>query len=279
MKSSTVIKIVISLVCIIGIIALFTVGEKILPPDGSGDSTGQGNDEYADAFTFDPEELSYDGTGDLDLLEGVTLEGYSAQELKQLVFTRIKKGASLSEKDIEYTAETEDGKIRSIRPLKLYNYNGPKIHIPDDLPEVTRKDIDHFGDLLAAKSGYAVDDGFGKDVRDHAEIDYEADAKESALVHYAVSFGNMFGDSDVAKVDVTLSGVPAYLTLSESEVTINEGADFNPADYVARAVLADGTEALAVVLYSGNVDTGKKGTYEVTCDLEGETLKLIVNVV
>ena len=62
-------------------------------------------------------------------------------------------------------------------------------------------------------------------------------------------------------------------------MTINEGADFNPADYVARAVLADGTEALAVVLYSGNVDTGKKGTYEVTCDLEGETLKLIVNVV
>ena len=89
MKSSMVIKIVISLVCIVGIIALFTVGEKILPSDDSEYSAGQGNDEYADAFTFDPAELSYDGTGDLDLLEGVTLEGYSDQELKQLVFTRI----------------------------------------------------------------------------------------------------------------------------------------------------------------------------------------------
>ena len=279
MKSSMVIKIVISLVCIVGIIALFTVGEKILPSDDSEYSAGQGNDEYADAFTFDPEELSYDGTGELDLLEGVTLEGYSAQELKSIVFTRIKKGESLSEKVIEYTVETEKGKMRSTRPLKLNNYNGPKVHIPDDLPEVTRKDIEHFGDLLATKSDYAVDDGFGKDVRDHAEIDYEEDAKESDKVHYAVSFGNMFGDNDVAKVDVSLSGVPAYIALTESEVTINEGDDFNPEDYVARAELADGKEAFEIILYSGDVNTGKEGTYEVEYDLEGETLKLIVNVV
>lgn len=273
------IKLVISLVCTLGIIALFTVGNKISLSDESGDFMGQRTDEYVDAFIFDSEELSYDGTGDLDLLKGVTLEGYSTQELKSLVFTRIYKGESLSEKVIEYTAETEDGKLRSTRPLKLHNYNGPKVHIPDELPEVYRKDIDHFGELLVTKDDYVVDDGFGKDVREYAEIDYEEDARESALVHYTISFSNMFDDRDVGKVDVTLSGVPAYLSLSESEVTINEGDVFNPADYVARAELADGTEVFEAVLYGGDVDTGKKDIYEVTYNLEGETLKLIVKVV
>lgn len=276
---STVIKSVIALVGILGVIILFVFGDNILPLDDTADFIGQEGSEYADDFIFEPEELSYDGTGDLDLLEGVTLEGYSAQELKPLVFTRIYKGESLSEKVIEYTAETDKGKIRSTRPLKLYNYNGPKVHIPNDLPEVTRKGIDRFGELLATKSGYAVDDGFGKDVRDHAEIEYEMDAKESSLVHYAISFANMFGDSDVVKVDVSLSGVPAYLSLTEPEVTLNVGNVFNPADYVARAELADGTAAFEAVRYKSNVNTAKKGIYKVTYDLEGETLTLIVNVI
>ena len=48
---------------------------------------------------------------------------------------------------------------------------------------------------------------------------------------------------------------------------------------VARAELADGTEAIGLVSYEGNVNTSKKDTYEVIYNLEGETLTLTVNVV
>lgn len=276
---SLVIKSVIAVIGVLGVIILFTFGDKILPSDDTAVFYEQDSSKYLDEFIFEPEELRYDGTGELDLLEGVSLEGYSAQELKPLVFTRISKGESLSEKVIEYKVETDKGKIRSIRPLKLYNYTGPKVHIPNELPDVTRQGLDRFGELLVMKSGYAVDDGFGKDVRDHAEIEYELDAKESFLAHYTISFANMFGDSDVVKVDVSLSGVPAYLSLTESEVTLNVGTAFNPADYVARAELADGTEAFAAVRYESNVNTAKKGIYKVTYNLEGEPLTLIVNVI
>lgn len=275
---STVIKMLIFIICMIGVIVLFTFADDLLPSDVAEYSFNQ-ESEYKDAFTFEPEELSYDGTGDLDLLKGVMLDGYSAQELESMVFTRIYKGDSLSEKTVEYTAETDDEKYRSTRPIKLYNYKGPKIHIPDDVPEITRKGVGHFGDFLMMKAGYAIDDGFGKDVREHANIEYKEDTRESALVHYTISFDNMFGDSDVAKVDVTLSGVPAYLALTESEVTLKVGDVFDPTVYIARAELADGSEARAEVHYGGDVNTAKKGTYEATYDLEGETLVQIVNII
>lgn len=273
------IKIFISLICIIAFIVLFASGDKLPIIEDKGEYIGQNKDEYIDAFKFEPVEIKYDGNGELDLLDGVTLDGYSKKELETLVFIRIYQDKSLSEKIIEYTAETKEGKVRSKRPLKLQNYSGPKIYIPDDVPDVTRDNIGHFGELLATKSDYVVDDGFGKDVREHATIQYEGDAKESSLVHYTISFNNMFGDSDVAKVDISLSGVPAYLSLTESEITLNRDGYFDPDAYIARVVLADGTDAHDKVLYSGNVNMDEIGIYEVTYELEGETLTLTVNVI
>lgn len=247
--------------------------------DESAGNTLQEKETYIDAFEFDPEELSYNGAGDIDFLEGVTLQGYTPEELKEKVFIRIYAGNTLSEKNIQYTAETEAGTIRSTRALKLYNYSGPKIKVPKDLPAVTRQLEDKFGNLLLAKSGYAVDDGFGNDVREHAEITYEADARRSEVVHYTISFENMFGDRDVERVDVSISGVPAYLTITEPEVTLSVGDQFNPSLYIVRAEYADGRDALPDVTYSGKVDLSKAGTYEVMYELEGEKLALMVQVV
>ena len=66
-----------------------------------------------------------------------------------MVFTRIRAGDSLSEKKVQYTAETEGGKVRSFR---LRNYSGPKIRIPNSLPEVTRNLAGNFGKLQCTES-------------------------------------------------------------------------------------------------------------------------------
>ena len=247
--------------------------------DESAGNTLQEEGTYIDAFEFDPEELSYSGVGDIDFLEGVILEGYAPEELKEKVFIRIYAGNTLSEKTIQYTAETEAGTVRSTRALKLYNYSGPKIKIPKDLPAVTRQLEGKFDNLLLTKSEYAVDDGFGNDVKEHAAITYEADARRSEVVHYTISFENMFGDRDVEKVDVSISGVPAYLTITEPEVTLSVGDQFDPSLYIVRAEYADGRDALPDVTYSGKVDLSKAGTYEVMYELEGEKLALMVHVV
>ena len=276
--NSLVPKILISLICIIAIAFLFFFSDSILPEE---DSVGfsVGDNSYLDSFSFDPEQLSYDGTGDLDLLEGVSLEGYSFQDLKSLIFIRVHKGDTLSEKYIEYTAETEEGTVRSRRKLILYNYNGPKIVIPDEIPSVTEKSADELGSLLNTKSGYAVDDGFGNDVRDHAEISYVKDMKDSALLHYTIAYDNMFADRDVVKLDVTLTDTPARIILSASDITIPVGARFDPADYVISAKRSDGISDIESVILNGSVDTHKEGTYSLTYELEGQTATMIVNVV
>ncbi|MDO4804322.1 MAG: bacterial Ig-like domain-containing protein [Lachnospiraceae bacterium] len=239
----------------------------------------QTSDTYLDAFRFDPEKIIYDGMGDLDLLEGVSLEGYTVDELKDIVFIKVYKGDTLSEKIVQYTAETETGKVRSTRPLTLYRYEGPEIHVPKELPTVTRDLANHFGDLLAAESEYYVDDGFGNDVHEHAEISYKRDATKSAVLNYTISFENMFGDKVSENVDVTLTGVPAYLELTEPEVILKKGESFDLSRYVARAEFADGGDASYAILYNGSVDASKVGTYEVEYELEGEKLTLTVRVI
>ena len=218
----TLLKITTSVVYIAIVAGLFFFGDRLSPDDGK---SGAGQEEtYKDAFRFDPEELSYDGTGELDLLDGVTLEGYTARELEGMVFTRIRAGDSLSEKKVQYTAETEGGKVRSFRPLRLRNYSGPKIRIPNSLPEVTRNLAGNFGKLLMVKDGYVVDDGFGNDVRQYAEIVYEADDRESARIHYTISFENMFGDRDVAKADdVNFAYIENQRVITDSDFVANPG--------------------------------------------------------
>lgn len=275
---STILKIVISVVCITGTIGLLCIGEKTSQEDETAGKALQAEGAYIDAFEFDPKELSYSGVGDIDFLEGVTLEGYTEEDVKKMTFIRIYPGDTLSEKIIQYTAETEASAIRSTRALKLHNYSGPRINVPKEMPAVTRPLEDKLGDLLLTKSEYSVDDGFGNDMRKNVEITCEPDARCSEIVHYTISFENMFGDRATERVKVSISGVPAYLAITEPEVTLSVGDRFDPSLYIVRAEYADGRDALSAVTYSGKVDVSEKGTYEMVYELEGEKLVLIVHV-
>lgn len=276
---SLVLKILISLACVIVLVMMFFFGDEIIPENDSTNEFAQEEETYPDAFKFDPEELTYDGSGNLDLLKGVTLEGYNAQDLKTMVFTRIYGGENLSKKVIEYTADTKDGRVRSKRILNLENYSGPKITLPDDIPSVTPGTIDGLASLLNAKNGYAVDDGFGNDAREHVDISYRKEMTDSSLVHYTIALDNMFGDRDVVKVDVILSGTPSHLVLTDSQITVRVGETFDPTLYIAVAERADGTSAIGSVNIHGNIDTAKEGIYLLTFELDGQTATLEVNVI
>ena len=102
---------------------------------------------------------------------------------------------------------------------------------------------------------------------------------DSSLVHYTIALDNMFGDRDVAKVDVVLSGTPSHLILTDSQITVRVGETFDPTLYIAVAERADGTSAIGSVNIQGNVDTTKEGTYMLTFELEGQTVTLEVNVI
>ena len=102
---------------------------------------------------------------------------------------------------------------------------------------------------------------------------------DSSLVHYTIALDNMFGDRDVVKVDVILSGTLSHLVLTDSQITVRVGETFDPTLYIAVAERADGTSAIGGVNIHGNVDTAKEGIYLLTFELDGQTATLEVNVI
>ena len=276
MSRTTIMKISISVFCLITLVLLYVFGGRVIEYDDLISVANQVDDDR-DAFSFDPETLVYDGTGELDLLEGVTLEGYNEEQLKKMVYIRISTGDSLSEKIIEYTADTDDGRVRSMRNLLLRNYNGPSIVLPDEMPTVTMGTVDHIKDLMPEGKTYRVDDGFGNDAREHVQIDAARSPVNSSEVNYTFILENAFGDRTVAKADATISDAPATIILTDTVITIRTSDYFDPYMYVQSATTADGDSAMDEVICD-EIDTSAAGEYIVNYELRGQTASLRVTV-
>lgn len=96
MSRTTIYKIAISAFCLVALILLYAFGGQVIEDDNAVYEVSQA-DDARDAFVFDPETLVYDGTGDFDLLEGVTLEGYNEEQLKKW-FTSASRPVTASRK-------------------------------------------------------------------------------------------------------------------------------------------------------------------------------------
>ena len=276
MKIPLWLKILISVICIAAVAAIMLRGDET--PIYTTEGTDGAVEEAVDGFEFDPEELIYDGNGDLDLLRGVSLPGFSRQELKELTFVSIETVGALSKKRVEYSAEKDGVRYRSLRNLHLSGYTGPKITMPKHIPDVTKEIIDRFGTLLKSEEDFKVDDGFGNDASAHMEVAAERSTMDSSLVHYTISIENVFGDRDRVTQDVVLSGEIPVIALTTPEVRIGLRQEFDALDYIARAENADHSSAVDAVLVEGTVNTSQAGEYTLTYNLYGESVSLRVIV-
>ena len=276
--SAIIAKALVSVICIFSLVFLYVFGERFFQTEIQIESQEQADNGEQDSFMFDPEELVYDGTGDLDLLEGVSLENFSQEELKNKVFIKISPADNLSRKTIEYTADTKKGRIRSNRSLRLVNYNGPKIELPDEMPSVAMDEVDKIMDLLSEDESYKAEDGFGKDAREHVQVNIEKSVINSAEVQYTFVLENVFGDRTMEKANVFISDVPAVITLTEKEVFLQAGDSFDPTEYIEKAVDSAGESIIEEVVFSSDFNTARSGEYLVTYDLRGQTVSLTVVV-
>ncbi len=269
-------KILISIICIATVAAIILQGDET--PEYSAAVAGGAAEEMVDGFEFDPEEITYDGNGDLDLLQGVSLPGFSKQELKELTFVSIETAGAISKKRVEYIAEKDGVRYRSVRDLYLSGYTGPKITMPQHIPDVKEDMIDRFGTLLKSEEDFKVDDGFKNDASAHMEVAAERSTTDSSLVRYVISIENVFGDRDRVIQDVVLSGDMPVIALTTPEVRIGLRQEFDPYDYIARAEKADHSSAVDAVLIEGMVNVGQAGEYTLTYRLYGESVNLRVIV-
>lgn len=215
-------------------------------------------------FQFTSDTLTYDGTSTLDLLDGVSLIKSDGVVSNLDIFVHIKTGSSLTQKIIEYTADTSQGQVSAERKLELKNYSGPKLKLPDSLPEITEEQLDTILSLMPTDGSFYADDGYGKDITNAVTTEYTVDLNDPSTIHYVFSITNSFNDTVSASADLTLQRTRPVILLSNDFITIKRNTEFNPLEYIILAEDIDGTSLLQKVKIDGELNLRVPGQYTLT---------------
>lgn len=215
-------------------------------------------------FQFTSDTLTHDGTSTLDLLDGVSLIKSDGSVSNLDIFVHIKTGSSLTQKIIEYTADTSQGQVSAERKLELKNYSGPKLKLPDSLPEITEEQLDTILSLMPTDGSFYADDGYGKDITNAVTTEYTVDLNDPSTIHYVFSITNSFNDTVSVSADLTLQRTRPVILLSNDFITIERNTEFNPLEYIILAEDIDGTSLLQKVKIDGELNLRVPGQYTLT---------------
>lgn len=282
MKKARIIKTLIVGLAIINLIALFVFDyevPEILKFWDKDDEVvvNDSNESEASAYsiTFDSDELVYDGTAELNLMNGVTVNGPEGPVTDLEVFANIVTADSLNEKEVVYSIDAPDGQVTASRKLTLVNYTGPSLVLPETMPEVEEADLATYVTLMPTDGTFAAKDGYGKDITAQVSANYTIDATNPTVVHFVFSVTNMFNDKVSVPADITIDSDRPILVLKQASVTIPKGGSFQPLDYIEKAETQQGADLLHTIAVEGNVDVNTPGKYELTYTVDDNGIKSV----
>lgn len=262
------IKITISVLAILNLAALFLFQYK-LPFGGKADEADEAEitadtTDLTWAFQFDTDPLIYDGSEKLNLLDGVSLVDPSGQTSDVEIFVHITTEGSLSSKTIEYSADTDDGRVTATRSMELSNYTGPEITINDGLSTTEITDVNDIAQSLIESGDLKATDGYGSDISDAISATYTRDASTPTLIHCSFTITNIFNDMKSLDIDLTQVLSKPLVVLKDSKITVNKGQSFDPSSMIEAIINTDGTLINDQVEISGTVNVSTPGTYTLT---------------
>lgn len=273
-----VIKLTIIALALINLIALFVFDYKLPDFFKFGKDSADVNSQIADSteepaykISFDTDTITYNGTAALDLMSGVTVTDASGNVSDVEVFANIVTADYIDEKEIVYSINTDSGQVTATRKLKLENYSGPSLVIPETLPQVSEEELDKMISLMPADETFHARDGFGKDITAQIVASYTIDPNDPRVVHYIFSITNIFNDKISIPADITINSDRPILVLKQNEVTVSKGTAFQPLDYIERAESQQGADLIHTIEVSGNVDMNTPGKYTLTYTITGDT--------
>lgn len=265
-----VFKIVVIAFSLINLAALFLFQYQLptfaSKPETSANETSEPVQESTDVtyeFQFEMDTLTYDGTSELDLLQGVSIVSSRGDILDTEIFARITTGDSLEQKKIKYSADTSQGQISASRTLLLKGYQGICITLPD-LPELEESELDNILSHMPTDGTFHVDDGYGNDITNAVSVEYTIDADNPSVVHYVFSVTNLFNDSVSVAKDLLIDNDRPILVLKEKEITISKNSSFQALSFVEKAQDPEGNSLFHRININGDINTSKAGTYTLT---------------
>lgn len=211
---------------------------------------------------FENEAVHYDGTGALDLMEGVHAVDADGGDVTDLVTAVVSAGDNdnITEKRIRYSVFSGDGEETvGYRQLILENYTGPSIETADTL-SLEAEELADPAVHLSESGQMTVQDGFGKDAAD--QVTWIREKTAPGTYDITFTYVNQFGDTAEQTAPVTVNGETEDLTLTllTNEAVIPLGTEFDPEDYLE---ISDPTGSASSVQVTGEVDTEREGRYSV----------------
>ena len=190
---------------------------------------------------FENEALHYDGTGALNLMEGVRAVDADGSDVTDLVTAVVSAGDNITEKRIRYSVFSGDGEETvGYRQLILENYMGPTIETADTL-SLEAEELADPAVHLSESGQMTVQDGFGKDAAD--QVTWIREKTAPGTYDITFTYVNQFGDTAEQTAPVTVNGETEDLT-----------------DYLE---ISDPTGSASSVQVTGEVDTEREGRYSV----------------
>lgn len=209
---------------------------------------------------FENEALHYDGTGALNLMEGVRAVDADGSDVTDQVTAVVSAGDNMTKKRIRYSVFSDDGEETvGYRQLILENYTGPSIETADAL-SLEAEELADPAVHLSESGQMTVQDGFGKDAAD--QVTWIREKTAPGTYDITFTYVNQFSDTAERTVPVSVNGETEDLTITllTDEAEIPLGTEFDPEDYLE---ISDPTGSAGSVQVTGEVDTEREGRYSV----------------
>lgn len=220
------------------------------------------------------DDLVYDGTGELDLLDGVSAQGEDGTDLTSRLNAKIVLAGN--GKEIRYSVSNDNGQIvYKARNLVLKNYQGPEI-IANDHLNFDVKDLSNLVTVLNERGELKGLDGFGKDITN--QITYQREKVSDGIYRLTFTLNNIYLDSTSLTVKANISGAISdpILELYRSSIELDVGSVFYPEDYIKIANDENGNSIKDQVKISSLPNTMQSGVYNVLYQLTSKDNNVIV---
>lgn len=212
---------------------------------------------------LDSEVLEYDGSGTLNLMEGVQAVGPEGEDLTERVQAILTGDGTLLEKQIRYSVFTEEGRETTVtRTLKMVGYTGPKLSVEDGLV-LEAEDLPDLIQILTEQGDLTADNGFGQNVAN--EVSYTREKRGEGYYEVEFKLQNEYLDETSQTVEMWITGEvqDIELTLSQSSIQIAAGTEFYPQEWIETAHDPVHGDMTSQVQIENRVNLSQAGQYSV----------------
>ena len=213
---------------------------------------------------WSPEILVYDGTSELDIMQGVLVTDEDGNDRTSDARAVLQNTEQLNQKMIYYSLNGYSEKLTDQgRMLLLENYTGPTIQVDSEV-QLTVTQLGNLPGVLAEWKQLEADNGYGKEITGQVSWYREKTAEGESSIFFTVS--NEFGDVATAQCRAYIDGVKddIVLTLRQEQVSISQNEPFVPLDWVLEAEDANGENLIDGVEVEGTVNSSVPGNYTIT---------------